>query len=101
MVVRTSVEPLSGDILERIINYCNTHYQPPPPAPARTEDEIRALENFDNEFVNVDFQTLKALVQAAHYLDIQALLDLTVETMKWRVDTNSEAFIRQNFPHFQ
>nr|XP_043628805.1 SKP1-like protein 1B [Erigeron canadensis] len=79
--------PLSNvpsNILSKVIHYCKKHVE----FQSKSNDDDVAsgdddddLKSFDSEFVKVDKHTLLDLIQAANYLNIKSLLDLTCNTV--------------------
>merc|ERR1711937_320227 len=65
---------VEGEILKLVLKYCNYHYE-------NKETKEDEKNNWDQEFVKVDDDTLFSLILAANYLDIKSLLDLTCKTV--------------------
>ncbi|XP_044508438.1 SKP1-like protein 1B [Mangifera indica] len=68
---RISLPNVTSEILSKVIEYCKKHVE------ATQSDD---LNTWDAEFVNVDRATLFALTNAANYLKINSLVDLTCQT---------------------
>ncbi|KAJ3432330.1 s-phase kinase-associated protein [Anaeramoeba flamelloides] len=80
------IENVKGEILERVIHYCEHHYNHPSPKnlteneneyERRTDD----IEPWDQTFCNVEQPILFELILAANYLDIKPLLDVCCKTV--------------------
>ncbi|XP_044947829.1 SKP1-like protein 1 [Hordeum vulgare subsp. vulgare] len=104
---------VNAKILSKVIEYCKKHVQAnPKPADsdaagdasssasaaheepaAPTED----LKSFDAEFVKVDQATLFDLIQAANYLNIKGMLDLTCQTVADMIKSKTVEEIRNTF----
>merc|ERR1711970_302702 len=65
---------VEGEILKLVLKYCNYHFE-------NKETKEDEKNNWDQEFVKVDDDTLFSLILAANYLDIKSLLDLTCKTV--------------------
>merc|ERR1712196_574208 len=65
---------VEGEILKLVLKYCNYHYE-------NKETKEDEKNNWDQEFVKVDDDTLFSLILAANYLDIKSLLGLTCKTV--------------------
>ncbi|KAK9289267.1 hypothetical protein L1049_017743 [Liquidambar formosana] len=66
---------VTGNILSKVIDYCKAHVK------ASKSDKCGRVKldpnTWDADFVKVDHATLYDLIQAAEYLNIKSLLDLT------------------------
>uniref|UniRef100_N1QY15 SKP1-like protein n=1 Tax=Aegilops tauschii TaxID=37682 RepID=N1QY15_AEGTA len=80
---------INSKILSRVIEYCNKHVPTMPTTGATgaaTSDTVppaalaEDLKIWDREFIKVNRATLLDLNQAASYLNIKGLLDLTCQT---------------------
>ncbi|KAL3634334.1 SKP1-like protein 1A [Castilleja foliolosa] len=80
---------VTGIILSKVIEYCKRHVDA-----SYTDDELKAL---DAEFVKVDQTTLVDLILAANYLDIESLLDLTIQAVADIIKDKSPEELRRIF----
>ncbi|EFA85203.1 hypothetical protein PPL_02203 [Heterostelium album PN500] len=72
---------VTGEILKRVIEWCEYHIAHPKPDEKRDSKEIYEYQ-WDKTFCNtIDHTTLFELVLAANYLDIKGLLDVTCKTV--------------------
>ncbi|XP_059434128.1 SKP1-like protein 1A [Corylus avellana] len=89
------VPNLTGPVLALVIEYFKKHSPPSDGCPtALLEMEIK---DWDAKFVAVDNDTLLDLTLAAHYLEIQGLLDLTCHRVADILNDNSVEKIREIF----
>ncbi|KAL6634118.1 hypothetical protein ACP70R_026789 [Stipagrostis hirtigluma subsp. patula] len=75
---------VAAPVLSRVLEYVNRHFDPAEAAFAvafNPSDKDGPLARFDNEFVSVPSGTLIDLINAASYLNIDGLLDLTCEAL--------------------
>jgi S-phase kinase-associated protein 1 len=79
-------------ILNMVINYCWQHVDAAPPG--ISEEERR---NWDKQFVDVDLDTLYDLMNAAHHLEIEGLLQLTTQKAADVIKGKTVQEIRQMF----
>uniref|UniRef100_A0A2N9FVH5 SKP1-like protein n=1 Tax=Fagus sylvatica TaxID=28930 RepID=A0A2N9FVH5_FAGSY len=84
------VPNVKSDTLARVIEYCKKHVE-------SSESESEALKTWDAEFVDIEQNTLFALILAANYLDIKGLLDLTCQTVADMMKGKSVEEIRKIF----
>ncbi|XP_074325960.1 SKP1-like protein 20 [Apium graveolens] len=70
---------IDGETLEKVIEYCDRHYVPF--SDLADEAVFNSLKAFDADFVNVDETTFFNLIDAAAYLKIKSLMDLTCATL--------------------
>ncbi|TVU50839.1 hypothetical protein EJB05_02230, partial [Eragrostis curvula] len=85
--------------LAKVLEYCNKHAaissgDHPSNAAALEREE---LERFDNEFVNVDSVTLLFVINAAHYLGIEGLLDMACRKIADMMTGQTAEQMRQTF----
>lgn len=78
------LDNITGPVLAKVIEYCNKHAAAEADADDGTlfcdPDALKAeadLKAWDAEFVKVDQDTLFDLIEAANYLSVKGLLDLT------------------------
>ncbi|KAJ9704450.1 hypothetical protein PVL29_002833 [Vitis rotundifolia] len=69
---------VTSKILAKVIEYCEKHVETPKEEEHSVNDELKA---WDADFVKVDQDTLFALINAANYLEIESLLELTTQTV--------------------
>ncbi|XP_057544452.1 SKP1-like protein 14 [Amaranthus tricolor] len=87
---------VAGDILAKVIEYCKKHVKNPDKD--GKSDYIEELENWDKKFVNrMDQNTLFGVINAADYLYVQPLMDLTCKTVAHRIKDLSVEKIREIF----
>jgi S-phase kinase-associated protein 1 len=70
---------VTSTILAKIIEYCKKHAEAGNSKGKRSNNV--ELNKWDADFVKVDETTLADLISAAHYLNIESLLDLTCQTV--------------------
>ncbi|XP_072963639.1 SKP1-like protein 1A [Typha angustifolia] len=92
---------VAGDILVKIISYCTKHAEfaaAPEPINKRTklakEAEIKA---WDKEFIDVSLDTLYDFLMASNYLEVQGLLDLSVDKLAHLISGKTVEEIRTTF----
>ena len=90
---------IAGNILERVIRYCEHHKDDAP-----VEDHADPLKprveitGFDAEYIEgVDQATLFDMIIAANFLDIKPLLDLTCKTVADMISGKTPQEIRDTF----
>jgi S-phase kinase-associated protein 1 len=107
---------VSGQILEKIITYCNYHATPVANETTSTatgstvgstvgsveptvDGSIKHIEisPWDEEFCKIGLPILFELILAANYLDIKPLLDLTCQTIANMIKGKTTAEIRKTF----
>eukprot|EP00033_Pygsuia_biforma_P000670 GCRY01000788.1.p1 GENE.GCRY01000788.1~~GCRY01000788.1.p1 ORF type:complete len:164 (-),score=37.62 GCRY01000788.1:60-551(-) len=96
------LENIEGDILAKVLEYCEHHKNDPAPERRLDEDEVGERRNedispWDAEFVKVDQSTLFKLITAANFLDIKGLLDLVCITIANMMKGKSPEEIRATF----
>lgn len=91
---------VSSSILRKVIQWAQYH-KDDPPAPVDDEEsrERRTddISPWDQDFLKVDQGTLFELIQAANYLDIKGLLDVTCKTVANMIKGKSPEEIRKTF----
>lgn len=88
---------ISGNILVKIVEYCQ-HYIDNPPA--IEEDKEKRSDNvspWEQTFCQVSNVVLFDLILAANYLDIKPLLDVTCKTVANMIKGKSPEEIRKTF----
>ncbi|KAI7735017.1 hypothetical protein M8C21_006605 [Ambrosia artemisiifolia] len=85
---------VTGKILSKVIEYCKKHVESKESEEMTAEEDLKA---FDSEFVKMDQATLFDLIQAANYLDIKSLLDLTSQAIADMIKGKSPEEIRKVF----
>ncbi|OEL29211.1 SKP1-like protein 4 [Dichanthelium oligosanthes] len=89
--------------LSRVVEYVNKHFGSVGAAPPDDDASFFApndddpLARFDDDFVSVDNDTLIDLIEAATYLDIEKLLDLTCEAVAEQMRGRALDEIRRKF----
>ncbi|KAF7082078.1 hypothetical protein CFC21_085959 [Triticum aestivum] len=91
---------INSKILSRVIEYCNKHVPTTGATGAAASDTVAPaalaedLKIWDAEFIKVNRATRFDLIQAASYLNIKGLLDLTSQTTIDTISDNSLEEIR-------
>ncbi|KAI4970623.1 hypothetical protein ZWY2020_001537 [Hordeum vulgare] len=106
---RISIPNINSKILSKVIEYCNKHI------PTKRADDTtgatgvvasdavappglaKDLKIWDAEFMKVDHVTLFDLIQAARYLNIKGLFDLTCQTAANMISGKTPEEIRNIF----
>jgi S-phase kinase-associated protein 1 len=109
---------VNAAILKKVIQWCTYHKDDPPPAEDDENKEKRTddISSWDTEFLKVDQGTLFELIlvcntqyfmflsdlflfllQAANYLDIKGLLDVTCKTVANMIKGKTPEEIRKTF----
>ncbi|KAJ1279658.1 hypothetical protein BS78_04G171000 [Paspalum vaginatum] len=93
--------------LSRVLEYVNKHFDFDPAVTTPPDDDDGCssygpkdddpLARFDADFLSVDNDTLIDLVEAANYLDIKKLLDLTCEAVADQMRGRTVDEIRKTF----
>jgi S-phase kinase-associated protein 1 len=68
------------DILDKVIEFCKHHVNDPMPEiekPLKSNNMSEVVPEWDAGFIDVEQPTLFAIILAANYLDLPALLDLS------------------------
>ena len=88
------------DILSKVIEFL-TYYKEEPMTniekPLKSYNMNEVVQEWYAEFVNVEQTTLFDLVQAANFMDIKPLLDLTCATVASMINGKTPEEIRQHF----
>jgi S-phase kinase-associated protein 1 len=88
------------ETLKRVIEYM-THYADSPPKeiekPLKTPNLADAVTPWDNEFVNVDKNTLYDLITASNYMDVKPLLELACAKVAAIIKEESPETIKKLF----
>jgi len=91
---------VNSAILKKVIQWAEYHKDDPPPAQEDEENRERRTDDitpWDQEFLKVDQGTLFELIQAANYLDIKGLLDVTCKTVANMIKGKTPEEIRKYF----
>ncbi|KIK71588.1 hypothetical protein GYMLUDRAFT_52645 [Collybiopsis luxurians FD-317 M1] len=90
---------VSGDILEKVLLYCEHHRGEPLPEPEVDETRRRKIEitPWDRNFIAVDQDTLFEIILAANYMDIKDLLDLGCKKVALMIQGKTTEEIREMF----
>ena len=86
-------------ILNKVIFWCEHHKDDIQPSEDDDNKEKRVddIDPWDKEFLKVDQGTLFELIQAANYLDIKGLLDVTCKTVANMIRGKTPEEIRKTF----
>ncbi|XP_074331822.1 SKP1-like protein 1A [Apium graveolens] len=87
------LDEIDGKTLEKVIKYFNRHYVPFPDL--ADEAVANSLKAFDADFVNVDETTFFNLIDAAYYLKIKSLMDLTCATLSKKLKGKNDKEIHE------
>ncbi|XP_076907076.1 SKP1-like protein 1A [Bidens hawaiensis] len=79
---------VTGNTLSKVIEYCKKHVE--------ASDNVD-FKLFDADFMDVDQSALLHLTEAAHYLSIESLLDLAVQTIADMIKGKTSEEIRETF----
>jgi len=91
---------VNSTILKKVIEWAKYHRDDPPPTGEEEENRERRTDDispWDQEFLKVDQGTLFELIQAANYLDIKGLLDVTCKTVANMIKGKTPEEIRKTF----
>jgi len=94
---------INSKLLSIVIEYCTKHVHTTKledaaaPAPANTAISGEDLKKWDAELVKIDHATLIDLIEAANFLEIKGLLDLTCQAMADMIKGKSPEEIRKTF----
>lgn len=92
------IHDVTKEVFEQIIVYCNHHLNDP--EDKRTEKEKKRTDNiseWDKEFCSIDKESLFKIINAANYLDISGLLEITCKTIANMIKGKSPEEIREMF----
>jgi S-phase kinase-associated protein 1 len=92
---------VSADVLEKVIEYCR-YYQEndrmiPIERPLRSCIIEELVQEWYANFVKIDNKQVQALLSAAHFMDIEPLLQLTCAAMAILLSGKSDSEIREMF----
>lgn len=91
----------TNDMLEKIVEYCNHHFDNPEEHQIEQTDDKKPEQTeiceWDKEFLSVDQTTLFELILAANYLDMKKLLDDCCKTVANMIKNKSPEEIRKTF----
>ncbi|KAF8374131.1 hypothetical protein PRIPAC_80560 [Pristionchus pacificus] len=93
---------VTAPTLKKVIEFCEFHKDDPEEEKKEEEEQKEKrtddLSEWDLKFVNaVEYSTLFDLVQAANYLDIKKLLDVTCKTVANMMKGKTTEVLRQQF----
>eukprot|EP00389_Voromonas_pontica_P008768 GDKH01013336.1.p1 GENE.GDKH01013336.1~~GDKH01013336.1.p1 ORF type:complete len:165 (+),score=37.55 GDKH01013336.1:142-636(+) len=91
---------VKSNILAKVIEYCRHHKDNPPEEivkPLKSANLSEVVSEWDDQFVNVEQETLFELILAANYLDIKHLLDLTCAKVASMIKGKTPEEIRKQF----
>jgi len=91
---------VNAAILKKVITWAEYHKDDPPPTGEDEENRERRTDDicqWDQDFLKVDQGTLFELIQAANYLDIKGLLDVTCKTVANMIKGKTPEEIRKYF----
>ena len=91
---------INAAVLKKVIDWCEHHVHD---APTSNEDDsdvskkTNEIEEWDQQFMQVDQEMLFEIILAANYLEIQALLDVGCRTVANMIKGKSPEEIRKTF----
>ncbi|KAF5748650.1 SKP1-like protein 1A isoform X5 [Tripterygium wilfordii] len=85
---------VTSKILAKVIEYCKKQLESKSADGRVSNDELRA---WNTEFMKVDLCTHFDLMQAANYLNVKGLLELTCQTVADMIKGKTPEEIRKNF----
>ncbi|PGH18231.1 E3 ubiquitin ligase complex SCF subunit sconC [Helicocarpus griseus UAMH5409] len=91
---------VKGDVLLKVMDWCDHHMNDPPTTGDEDNDSRRKttdIEEWDQNFLQVDQEMLFEIILAANYLDIKALLDIGCKTVANMIKGKSPEEIRKTF----
>ncbi|RRT70560.1 hypothetical protein B296_00021629 [Ensete ventricosum] len=88
---------VTSEILVKVIEYCKKHVDAAGSFSYALGIVDKDLESWDAEFVNVDLATLVDISNAANYLNIEGLLDLTTQAIADNIKGKMPEEIREIF----
>jgi len=88
-------------ILSKVIDHCKFHKDNPAEEIQKPLRSVNLTEcgvsEWDSEYVNIEQEVLFGLINAAHYLDIKSLLDLTCTKVATMIKGKRPEEIRRQF----
>lgn len=94
------LQNVSASILEKVITWARRHKDDHNAAADEDDSRDRRTDDisqWDQDFLKVDQGTLFELIQAANYLDIKGLLDVTCKTVANMIKGKTPEEIRKTF----
>jgi S-phase kinase-associated protein 1 len=94
------VANVNSAILKKVIEWAQYHKDDPPVHTDDDESRERRTDDipqWDQDFLKVDQSVLFELIQAANFLDIKGLLDVTCKTVANMIKGKSPEEIRKHF----
>ncbi|KAJ4765871.1 SKP1 [Rhynchospora pubera] len=97
------IHNVTATTLAMVIEYCKKHVKATDASKIETAEpdtsmmSAEALKNWDQEFIDVDIDTLYDLIMAADYLKINGLMDLACEKVAYMIKGRSVEELRQMF----
>ena len=92
---------MQGEILEKVIEFCQHHAGDKPEEDEEKKEEGTSEANIDDpwdqEFVKVEQGVLFELILAANYMDIKPLMDLSCKTVANMIKGKSTEQLREMF----
>lgn len=91
---------VTSSILKKVVEWAEHHKDDPPVSAEEEETRDRRTDDipdWDQKFLAVDQGTLFELIQAANYLDIKGLLDVTCKTVANMIKGKTPEEIRKTF----
>lgn len=88
------VPNVSSEIMSKVVTYCAKHENDPPLGPRGDPEDICP---WDRAYCDVDMAVLFELIQAADYLDIQPLMELTCKTVANMINGKTAEQVRETF----
>ena len=88
------------DILDKVIEFCTHHVNDPMPEiekPLKSNNMADVVPEWDATFIDMEQSTLFAIILAANYLDLPALLDLSCAKVASMIKGKTPEEIRKTF----
>lgn len=91
-----------GAVLEKVVEYMKYHSAHPEdtveiPKPLKSDNLADAVCDWDAKFIDVEVELINEIIQAANYMDIQPLLDLSCAKIASKIKGKTVEEIRKEF----
>jgi len=113
ILIKNLLEDLGGDndeaipipnvnepVMKKVLEWCEHHRNDPPASQDDDSDSRKKstdIDEWDQKFMQVDYEMLFEIILAANYLDIKALLDVGCKTVANMIKGKSPDEIRKTF----